>query len=209
MRYWPNLLDTSNASDTSLNKSTASTHSSGSKRTRREQNMVSVLHVRTGGSYSKPGPPTPARTKPGPNRSINTSDTSLSNVSIDSQSMVSEANNLRLCVWGLFHIEFFCVLRIEMLRISLSYGIRTSFQVTPSNKAFRPSRKVTEKTPLLETTNQSTKSITSSVNRTAGNRYRDHQRDFFTWIFEHWHVSARFQTPHFAELSRIQTEKFN
>ena len=164
---WPNLLDTSNASDTSLNKSTASTHSSGSKRTRREQNMV---------SYSKPGPPTPARTKPGPNRSINTSDTSLSNVSIDSQSMVSEANNLRLVVshW------VFCVLRIEVLRISLSYGICTSFQVTPSNKAFRPSRKVTEKTPLLETTNQSTKSITSSVNRTAGNRYRGHQRDFLT-----------------------------
>ena len=188
---WPNLLDTSNASDTSLNKSTASTHSSGSKRTRREQNMV---------SYSKPGPPTPARTKPGPNRSINTSDTSLSNVSIDSQSMVSEANNLRLVVshW------VFCV-----LRISLSYRICTSLQVTPSNKAFRPSRKVTEKTPLLETTNQSTKSITSSVNRTAGNRYRGHQRDFFTWILEHWHVTARFQTQHFAELSRFQTEIFN
>ena len=59
-------LDASNASDTSLNKSTSSTGST--KRSRRDQNLV---------TYSKPGPPTPARGKG--NRSMNSSDVSLSN----------------------------------------------------------------------------------------------------------------------------------
>ena len=69
-------LDASNASDTSLNKSTSSTGST--KRSRRDQNLV---------TYSKPGPPTPARGKG--NRSMNSSDVSLSN-SINS-SMVKYA----------------------------------------------------------------------------------------------------------------------
>lgn len=54
-----NDLDNSNASNTSAT-------STGSKRTRRDQNLV---------SYSRPGPPTPARTKG--NKSINSSDVSL------------------------------------------------------------------------------------------------------------------------------------
>jgi len=106
-----NLLDDSNASNTS-------TTSTGSKRTRRDQNLV---------SYSRPGPPTPARTKG--NKSINSSDLSISSIN---SNLVTPAKN--------------------------SDGKSKGKKVT------------LDKTPLLDSTNQSAKSSALSTNLSTTNK---------------------------------------